>query len=662
MAEGDYEMRGVKVPPLERGEVRGTDTIHSTTYQPTPVSVSASLHSQSALQSRPRDTSALVFQPESPTTSTSTSSPPRSNEPLRIPLPPAFRPRVDTNDSSRTELSTPDSMASASGSGSAGSSSTSARHNITNHQMSRARSNTSHRTSSRPNTPTSATIEMNHLTRPTSRKGKEVMEFTVIPNEAAFMGKQRMETGDEQGEKTKEDMAMAKWRKWVIEQPIQVVSPQSTSPIRSRQGSPGPQNIPMVPLGPSTSPQDSLATTASPYDTFSPKHRSSSLTGAPMSPTQLTSPLISRYSRFGSADMDIQNTESVMALRDVELAVDPEVMERASRAKAMPRRMSTQPRISELPNPFVDISTRLGSRRVRPIVLELIQALGHYIDAVWCINYPSRPCPWIIGVDESPLAPSIRRMTMAYHPDNVENSMGWKSPMITAVQDGKKTGHVHTPPSKKDVEFWEQEVTFSIRDVDEIVGIYKGVGWAFAMALEQGDYGPVSDDNVLGGRGEGGGLARLLNDLEEAIWGDAPPRPTDLAYDLPIDFDPYAIPDDNDLMAAAAAGPRGRTPALSDFFNESSPSRGTPPSPVLEEEMANLPDLIDASNSDTGHTDGIASPDSSHSGAAKQRTGSYIPGLEEIEGAEEMTLEELGKKRHQEWLQSRRADVIAGGW
>lgn len=197
------------------------------------------------------------------------------------------------------------------------------------------------------------------------------------------------------------------------------------------------------------------------------------------------------------------NTDSVRALRDVELAVDEDILAAAIAQRAdQPRRMSTNPRVSEAENPFIDIATRLGSRRVRPMVLELIQALGHFIDAVWSITYPSAPCPWIISeVNENPL-----------------DEKRWRSRMITAVQEGKASGHVNSPPSKRDVAFWGQEVRFALRDVDEVVGIYKGVGWAFSTALSKGWYGDIGVENILGEDGRGGNLARLLNDLEEAMW------------------------------------------------------------------------------------------------------------------------------------------------
>ncbi|WVF70019.1 hypothetical protein IAT40_004805 [Kwoniella sp. CBS 6097] len=538
-------------------------------------------------------------------------------------------------------------------------------------------------------TPSTPIIEMTEhqassstSSRPTtsgSRKGKEVYEMSTVSTIAGSAGKQRADGSTLLTVDTnKENMAMAKWRKWIVEQPVQNI-PVDTSPIRSRRASPG-MAPGAMPYG-AASPRVSLL--ASPRTNVSPRHPSPvGLEPHRSNSAESSSSAIARAglsprngsSRFGSGDYEVFNTESVMALRDVELAVDDEILERAERAKAAPRRMSTQPRISELPNPFVEIAQRLGSRRVRPIVLELIQALGHFVDAVWCTKYPDRPCPWILGVDESPTPVSIRRMATTFAIDAEAKAM-WKSPMITAVQEGKKAGHVGTPPSVKDTRFWGEEVTFSIRDVDEVVGICKGVGWAFGAAMRDGDYGAVVPENVLGVKGEGGGMVRLLNDLEEAIWGDAPPRPTDLSYDLPIDFDPYAIPDDVDLLAAASVprgpvpiangGGRGQTSALANFFADSSDSStpgstGVHASPVpaaTEDEIYAVPDLVEArddlSEADA-KSDGVVSP------SLTQGIARAIPGID-VEGAEELTLEELGQKRHREWLESRRAGGV-GAW
>lgn len=221
-------------------------------------------------------------------------------------------------------------------------------------------------------------------------------------------------------------------------------------------------------------------------------------------------------SRLGTTRLDqnesdvIYNTESVRALRDVELAVDEELLAKAAQRAAAPRRMSTNPRVSEIENPFIDLASRLGSRRVRPSVLELIQALGHYIDVIWSMRYPNILCPWIIHeVATTPGVPYLRL-------DPIRE--GWRSRMVTAVQAGKTSGHVDAPPTEWDLRFWESEVRHSIRDVEDVVGICKGVGWAFRQSMMDGQYGEVNQGNVLGDGGSGGNIARLLNDLEEALW------------------------------------------------------------------------------------------------------------------------------------------------
>ncbi|WVR04453.1 hypothetical protein IAU60_001456 [Kwoniella sp. DSM 27419] len=515
--------------------------------------------------------------------------------------------------------------------------------------------------------------------RPTSsnsRKGKEVYEMTTVSSSMdspLHAAKSRMDGAVMMGP-TKEEMALAKWRKWIVEQPVQPGSGDN-SPLRSGRASPA--NSPLISKGTShLSPSRRAGSPrhANPAIGGIEPHRSNSAESSGSSSSALANRAISPRtgsSRFGSIDYEIFNTESVLALRDVELAIDEELLEKAERERSGSRRMSTQPRLSESPNPFVDVAQRLASRRVRPIVLELIQALGHFVDAVWSQQCPDKPCPWVIRSEDSSTPASLRRMVSRRGLKTASDDQqigGWKSPMITAVQKGKTTGHVRVPPTTKDVKFWGDEVTFAIRDVDEVVGIYKGVGWAFGSAMRDGHYGAVVQENVLGEKGDGGGMVRLLNDLEEAIWGDAPPRPTDLAYELPADFDPYALPDDADLLAAASS-PRpgggsggGRASSLADFFGGSShtPPPATPACGPLTEEAYTLPDLISTDPETVSEHEGeldsaVVSPTIAQ-GAGMARRG-VIPGIE-YEGAEEMTLEELGKKRHRDWLESRMAQGV----
>jgi hypothetical protein len=210
-------------------------------------------------------------------------------------------------------------------------------------------------------------------------------------------------------------------------------------------------------------------------------------------------------------DADVYNTESVLALRDVELAVDEAVLRsmEASRSRLGSRRMSVVPPPFPERNPFEDVAPRLTSRRVRPLVLELVQALGHFIDAVWYLAHPDQPCPWAEPTSSSSSIAPLSRS---------ESQNGWKSKMVTAVQEGRRNGHLNDPPTSADAKFWEDEVRHGLKDVDTVVGIYKGVAWAFDIAMNEGRYGDVHPENVTASGEHGGGLTRLLHDLEEALW------------------------------------------------------------------------------------------------------------------------------------------------
>lgn len=105
--------------------------------------------------------------------------------------------------------------------------------------------------------------------------------------------------------------------------------------------------------------------------------------------------------------------------------------------------------------------------------------------------------------------------------------------------------------------------------------------------------------------------------------GDAPPRSTDLAYDLPLDFDPYAIVDPDDVVYAPVRRP--------DLLSHSVDQGAPPTSPV------HLPDLPDPT---------VKAEERKHKSWDGQiRT--------------EETLEEIGRRRHREWLESKRN---GGGW
>ena len=226
--------------------------------------------------------------------------------------------------------------------------------------------------------------------------------------------------------------------------------------------------------------------------------------------------------RLEQSEFSIYNTESTRALREVELAIDTDVH---AAYRAEERRLSTQPRLSAgIENPFTDLAPRMGSKRVRPIVLELVQALGHYVDAVWCTSRPHERCPWIAQPPAGSSSHTSSPSPATPSPNPVMPVMAamasgkWTSRALTAVQEGKKTGHVRDPPTRADVVFWQEEVKHALVDVDDTIGHSMRTSWPFMRALIKGDYGDAVPYNVVDERGKPGGIPRLLNDLEEALW------------------------------------------------------------------------------------------------------------------------------------------------
>lgn len=145
---------------------------------------------------------------------------------------------------------------------------------------------------------------------------------------------------------------------------------------------------------------------------------------------------------------------------------------------------------------------------------------------------------------------------------------------------------------------------------------------------------------------------------------------TDLAYELPDDFDPYAIPDESELIIAAAAAGGGsghltaNSSSLADLFRgEASASASAnangyailasrrQSSQETGETYDSLPDF-DITSSLPDDITRISTPVEI---VKNKLSGGLLPGIEDIRGAEGMTLEELGKKRHEEWLANRAA-------
>ena len=126
--------------------------------------------------------------------------------------------------------------------------------------------------------------------------------------------------------------------------------------------------------------------------------------------------------------------------------------------------------------------------------------------------------------------------------------------------------------------------------------------------------------------------------------GDGQPRQTDLSYEIPLEFDPYAIISDEELAASGAGGP-----SLASILGGTMPTtQSTTPIPEEVYDAVDLPDL------QTHPADGTPPLVVSAKTVSASSNKSDPLGLEafRIEG-KDMTLEEIGKRRHQEWLASR---------
>lgn len=130
--------------------------------------------------------------------------------------------------------------------------------------------------------------------------------------------------------------------------------------------------------------------------------------------------------------------------------------------------------------------------------------------------------------------------------------------------------------------------------------------------------------------------------LADGLRGNAAPRSTDLAYELPIDFDPYAI-------------------VVDEPVSQGTQGRGISPGKQRE-------DPLDAAGERKASEAGAnsANDETASAAAGAQRRVIKVNAWDSAlnldafkkEGEEEVSLEELGRRRHQEWLQSRKGD----GW
>ncbi|BEI82354.1 hypothetical protein CcaverHIS002_0302220 [Cutaneotrichosporon cavernicola] len=443
-------------------------------------------------------------------------------------------------------------------------------------------------------------------------------------------------------DRRKADAAVSKWRKWIVEQPQQAAGEASAASASSflfhtdgRSGDTESNPTPPSTIG-RCGPRDLSA-----HGSFAGPSSSGSVPWNASGPSSETSHPCRTLKTPVPFALDIYTTESVRALHDVELAVDPAWLE-ASVAPRQVRRLSTHPRVSpEMENPFAAIDTLLSRRRIRPLVLELVQALGSYIDAVWCTTYPDRPCPWS-GV------PSSRRGSLA------SNAKGWKSWTITAVQEGKRLGLLNSPPTAEDVAFYGREIRYGLRDIDEAVNRRKDLGWAFGETVVRGGYGDIVPSNVLTD-GRAGNIPRLLNDLEEALWGDALPAPSDLAFEHDRDFDPFSVYREGDeLIGVQHQASSDRDMELRKLFSEYYPSgeNAQHPNPTDVPGLSCSPRSRFDESLHTPVDDAVPTM-----APVPELDFAIISVLQEMSREEQL---ELGRRRHQEYLR-KRSELQTGG-
>lgn len=344
---------------------------------------------------------------------------------------------------------------------------------------------------------------------------------------------------------------------------------------------------------------------------------------------------------------DIYLSESVRQLRDVELAIDPAFL---GQGIVNGRRLSTHPRMSERENPFHTIHGLISRRGIRPFVLELVQALAAFIDAVWSVNHPGQPCPWA-GVPQISRRPS--------YAGALHQSKMWCSWTLAAVQEGKRQGFLNDPPTENDVIFWNREVRYGLRDIDEAVHCRKDLGWAFGKTVIEGQYGDIIAANVFAQDGvSAGNMARLLNDLEEVLWGDAIPAPSDLAFEHDPDFDPFSVYREGDELIGVEV-PRQleeREAELRRVFGDYLPSQIIPPtSPVSSVPPGSRKGSRSAPTSSLEDTGPTSRGPATGSGGMPDLDLSALGSLQELSLEEKM---QLGRKRHQEYLERVRAEAV----
>ncbi|KAL1410003.1 hypothetical protein Q8F55_004003 [Vanrija albida] len=502
----------------------------------------------------------------------------------------------------------------------------------------------------------------NKSNRSDDGSGEQMFEMTAVTLRAG--GKKRVhEDPSTRIDRRKAEAAMQKWRKWIVEQPTQP-SPAESNPLfgppqslaEAARYSPAP-TPPATQASFLISPRGSLAGPSSlghgvmsSAATHTSDHSHIVGPGTPVSTSTALHP-----------GQDIYTTESTRALRDVELAIDPGYFGGDTTAPAQrTRRLSTHPRVSSQENPFSFIDTLLSRRGIRPLVIELVISLGAYVDAVWSTTQPDQPCPWT-GM---PMPTAQRRVSFAA--GAVPSRRTWRSWTITAVQEAKKRGFLSNPQTQTDVDFWGYEIRYGLRDTDEAVNRRKDMGWAFGEAVIRGQYGDIVPANVFATDGGGGNIPRLLNDLEEALWGDAMPASSDLAFEHDGVFDPFSVYREGDDLIGVDSQNKNleqRDAELRKVFGDAfSAYAPRPPSgidaprqsiPAYSPEHPPPPLSSPSSPVSAKHELSLRTPGDQHTATMPDLDFSVLGALQEMSMEEKL---ELGRRRHQEYLERMRAE------
>jgi hypothetical protein len=160
------------------------------------------------------------------------------------------------------------------------------------------------------------------------------------------------------------------------------------------------------------------------------------------------------------------------------------------------------------------------------------------------------------------------------------------------------------------------------------------------------------------------GNLRVIADTRLLLRGEAPPRSTDLAWELPLDFDPYALPDPSELQSTASSTIPNHT---ANHYLSTQDDVDPLYTELAEDGILSSTSLTNASTPQMQSRPIPSRQVSSSSYMNRSRRPTVIgPGggdaldlsafvSQEDEG---LSLEEIGKRRHLEWVERSRKEGL----